>query len=303
MKVEQQKPEMGNSDGMNMEGKELEKKESGKQQKKSGRAGGTGNPLRLCFSVLCLCISLGCIIYLGNYFLKSKKSQDSVSALRDMIDLELPSGTEGEDEPEMVEVNGRLVQKKYAALYEANPDFIGWVTIPDTKVDYPVMQHPEDNEYYLHRNFEGEWDDSGLPFLDLQCSFTKPTSNMLIYGHNMKAGTMFSGIISYKDEEFYKEHKTFTFNTIDGDGEYEVIAAFYSRIYPEEDTEHFKYYQFFDAYSAEDFDEYVREVKALSSYEIEADASYGDSLITLSTCAYHTEDGRFAVVARKREEP
>lgn len=257
------------------------------------------NSLRLCFSVLCLCVALGCMIYLGDYFLKSRQSQDDIQSLRELIDSEEPVRTEGETGPEMVEVNGRLVQKKFAALYEANPDFVGWVTIPDTKVDYPVMQHTGDNEYYLHRNFEQEWDDSGLPFLDLQCSFTKPTSNMLIYGHNMKAGTMFSGIISYKDEDFYQTHKTFTFDTIDGDGEYEVVAAFYSQIYPDEDTEHFKYYRFFDASSAEDFDAYIEQVKALTPYDIEADASYGDSLITLSTCAYHTEEGRFAVVARK----
>lgn len=260
-----------------------------------------GGILRWCFSMLCLCIAIGCFIYLGNYFLKSKKSQDNIGSLRNMIVMDPPVGSDGQSGPEMVEVNGRMVQKKYAALYEANPDFIGWVTIADTKVDYPVMQSMEDNEYYLHRNFEKEWDDSGLPFLDNQCSFTKPTDNLLIYGHNMKAGTMFSGIINYASEEFYTEHKTFTFNTIDEDGEYEVIAAFYSQIYPEEDTEHFKYYQFFDAATSKDFYAYVEQVKAMTPYEIEATARYGDSLITLSTCAYHTEEGRFAVVARKIE--
>lgn len=271
-------------------------------QKSEGKKPGSArNPLRLCFSLLCLCVALGCMIYLGNYFLKSRQSQDNIQSLRELIDPESSDGPDDKEGPEMVEVNGRMVQKKFAALYEANPDFVGWVNIPDTKVDYPVMQHAGDNEYYLHRNFEKEWDDSGLPFLDLQCSITKPTSNMLIYGHNMKAGTMFSGIINYKDEDFYQTHKTFTFHTIDGDGEYEVIAAFYSQIYPEEDTEHFKYYHFFDASSAEAFDAYVEEVKALTPYDIAADAGYGDSLITLSTCAYHTDEGRFAVVARKIE--
>lgn len=254
--------------------------------------------IHLLLSTICLCITLGCIVYLGNYFLKAKRSQDNVKSIKDMI---LTDSSESTEEPEFIDVNGRLVQKKYSELYEANPDFIGWITIPDTKVDYPVMQHMEENEYYIDRNFEQEYDASGLPFLDVQCSFTEPTDNMLIYGHNMKAGTMFSGILSYNSQEFYENHKSFTFNTIDGDGEYEVIAAFYSQVYPMEDTEHFKYYQFFDAASEEEFNAYVEQVKALTPYEIDATAKYGDSLITLSTCSYHTEDGRFAVVARKIE--
>lgn len=254
--------------------------------------------LRLLLSLLCLLVTLGCIVYLGNYFLKAKRSQDNVAGLKNQISLDLGVP---DQPPEFVEVNGRMVQKKFAELYKENPDFVGWITIPDTKVDYPVMQSMEENEYYIHRNFQQEWDDSGLPFLDFRCSFTEPTDNMLIYGHNMKAGTMFSGIISYDSQEFYDTHKTFTFNTIDGDGEYEVIAAFYSQIYSETDTGSFKYYQFFDAASEEEFNAYVEQAKALTPYEIQATAQYGDSLITLSTCAYHTEDGRFAVVARKVE--
>ena len=273
----------------------MESEEAGKSEKK-GKGKSSGSLLRLLLSLLCLSITFGCVIYFGNYFLKAKKSQDNVQDLKNQIFLDLNSSN---GEPEFVDVNGRMVQKKFAELYRENPDFIGWITIEDTKVDYPVMQNMEENEYYIHRNFQQEWDDSGLPFLDFRCSFTEPTDNMLIYGHNMKAGTMFSGIISYNSQEFYDTHKTFTFNTIEGDGEYEVIAAFYSQIYPESDTSSFKYYQFFDAASEEEFNAYVEQVKALTPYEINATASYGDSLITLSTCAYHTEDGRFAVVARK----
>lgn len=274
------------------------KSEEVKTEKRETSKGKSGGLLRMFLSLLCLFITLGCIVYLGNYFLKAKKSQDNVQELRDRILLDF---NVSDGEPEFVEVNGRMVQKKFAGLYQENPDFIGWITIADTKVDYPVMQNMEENEYYIHRNFQQEWDDSGLPFLDFRCSFTEPTDNLLIYGHNMKAGTMFSGIISYNSQEFYEGHKTFTFDTLDGDGEYEVIAAFYSQIYPESDMASFKYYQFFDAASEEEFNAYVEQVKALTPYEMNATAQYGDSLITLSTCAYHTEDGRFAVVARKVE--
>lgn len=257
--------------------------------------------VRLVLAILFLCIALVCECYLGNYFLKTQKSQNNVASLKELVIEDTDFSTTSE-QPEMVVVNGRAVQKKYAELYRENPDFIGWITIPDTRVDYPVMQNMTENEYYIHRNFEQEWDDSGLPFLDYRCSFTKPTANLLIYGHNMKAGTMFSDIIKYDSKEFYDTHPRFSFHTIDGDGEYEVIAAFYSKVYDDE-TDVFKYYEFFDAASKEEFDAYVEQVKALTSYDIEATAHYGDSLITLSTCAYHTEDGRFAVVARKINFP
>lgn len=258
---------------------------------------------RLIAGILCLCIAIGCIYYLGNYFLKSKHSQDQVQNLKQLISEEDSDSAEktaqDKQQPEYVTVNGRLVQKKFAALYEANPDFIGWLTIPDTRVDYPVMQHPGDNEYYIHRNFEEEWDGSGLLFLDLRSNYMLPTDNLLIYGHNMKTGTMLADILKYESEEYYQEHKYLTFDTLDGDEEYEVIAAFYSQIYPEEDTEHFKYYEFFDAASEEEFNTYIEQIRSLTPYEIKAEAAYGDTLITLSTCAYNTQDGRFALVARK----
>lgn len=264
------------------------------------------NLLRLAAGALCLCVTLGCLVYLGDYFLKIKRSQDNVSQLRErMITKEDTSGDSSastEELPPYQEVNGRMVQTKFADLYAENPDFIGWLTIPDTKVDYPVMQNASDNEYYIHRNFQKEWDGSGLPFLDLQCSYTEPTANQIIYGHNMKSGTMFAGLLSYKSEKFYEEHKTITFDTIDADGTYEVIAAFPSQIYSEDDTTHFKYYEFFDADSQAEFDNYVQQVKALTPYDIDATAEYGDTLITLSTCAYHAEEGRFAVVAKKVQE-
>ncbi|MBO5238518.1 MAG: class B sortase [Lachnospiraceae bacterium] len=259
--------------------------------------------IRLVLACVCLLITLFCVVYLGKYFMEIRQSQNGVNALKGLIIEEVDSSTSEENtaDIQLVEVNGRMVQKKYAELYRENPHFIGWITIPDTKVDYPVMQNMEENEYYINRNFEQEWDGSGLPFMDIQCSFSEPTANQIIYGHNMKSGTMFAGILKYDSQEFYEKHKTITFNTIEADGEYEVIAAFYSQVYDESDTLHFKYYQFFDTDSEEEFNEFVEQVKALTPYEIEATASYGDTLITLSTCAYNTENGRFAVVARKIE--
>lgn len=264
--------------------------------------------VRFAIMVLCACVFVGCAVYLGKYFYEINHSQSGIRNLKDIIDTETAAGSQDSSEAAgtgselnaYVEVNGRRVQKKYAKLYEANPDFIGWITIQDTQVDYPVMQNMEDNEYYLHRNFDKEYDGSGLPFLDIQCDYQRPTANLLIYGHNMKAGTMFAQIMKYGDQDFYDQHPTIRFDTLEEDGEYEVVAAFYSQIYSADDTEHFKYYKFFDAENEEEFNDYVNHVIRLSAIDTGIVPEYGDELITLSTCAYHTEDGRFALVARKK---
>ena len=148
--------------------------------------------------------------------------------------------------------------------------------------------------------FRGGYSAAGTLFAAANCSPTgKVSDNVIIYGHNMKAGTMFHDLLKYEDEDFYKEHQTIIFDTLDGPGTYIVIAAFYTKAYPEGDTEHYNIYDFADAGSKEKFDDYVSRVKANTPYTIEETASYGDKLLTLSTCAYHTEDGRFVVVAKK----
>lgn len=116
----------------------------------------------------------------------------------------------------------------------------------------------------------------------------------------MKDGTMFHDLLKYDDYEFYKTHKTFQFDTIykGGQGTYEVIAAGYSQIFPAE-SERFKYYKYAGITSESEFNEYVEGVQNIAEYETGVTAEYGDQLVTLSTCAYHVEDGRFFVVGKR----
>lgn len=187
----------------------------------------------------------------------------------------------------------------YLSLKEENPDFYGWITIEDTKVDYPVMFTPDEPEYYLRRDFYGKSSLSGVPFLDASC--TEDGGNALIYGHNMNNGTMFAAILSYAEETYWREHPVIQFDTLDGSGSYEVMGAFYSQAYERDRSEVFRYYQYTDLSRPEVFEEYVRQVRAAALYETGVEASYGDQLITLSTCSYHVKNGRFVVVARKAD--
>lgn len=185
----------------------------------------------------------------------------------------------------------------YAPLKELNQDFFGWINIENTVVNYPVMHTPEDPERYLHRDFEGKTSQSGVPFLDGACY--DGCGNYLIYGHNMKNGSMFATLPSYANQSFWEEHPVIYFDTLSDSGVYEVVAAFYSRVYEKEEQNVFRYYDYTDLTNPNTFESFVSQVKQAAVYDTGIDPVYGDQLLTLSTCSYHTDDGRFVVVARK----
>jgi len=186
---------------------------------------------------------------------------------------------------------------KYETLYKKNKKLIGWLKIADTNIDYPVMQ-TSNNEYYLDHNFDQEYDKNGSLFLDKDCNAAFPNTNMIIYGHHMKSGKMFGNLNYYSKESYYKEHPQIQFDTIYEEGIYDIMYVFRSRIYNENEVV-FKYYQFFDVNSEDEFYSAMDEMSRMSLYDTGVQAEYGDKLITLSTCDNSEEDGRFVVVAKK----
>lgn len=190
--------------------------------------------------------------------------------------------------------------EEYVSLYEENPDFWGWLEIEGTALNYPVMYTPEEPERYLRRDFAGEWSLHGVPFLDGR--WREGSGNAIIYGHNMWDGTMFAPLHSYADREFWAEHSVISLDTRRGRESYTILAAFYARVYDREDEGVFRYYQCVDLSQPELFGEYVAQVKAAALYDTGVTAEFGDELLTLSTCSYHTENGRFVVVAKRERE-
>lgn len=240
----------------------------------------------LVISIVVFLVSAG---VLAKYFINGAQEQNALKELSTM-----------KNEKENLETDKGTVVGKYVDLYLANSDIIGWVTIEDTKIDYPVMQTQSDNEYYLRRGFDHEYAESGTPFMDAASDIFIPTCNFLIYGHHMNNGTMFHDLFKYEDYDFYKKHDVFKFDTIyvGGQGTYQVLAVGYSQIYPVDSTV-FKYYQYAGITTEEEFYRYVDGVKALSLYDTGVNAEYGDQLVTLSTCSYHVDDGRFFVVGKR----
>lgn len=183
-----------------------------------------------------------------------------------------------------------------------NQDIVGWLEIPDTNISYPVLQGT-DNSYYMYHNYKKEKSNDGSLFLDKAYDWNKPSTNLLIYGHNNRGSEeMFVELLDYKNEDFYKEHTKIRFTTEKEDAEYEIISIFLSRVYYKHEQDVFRYYYFVDAKNEEEFDNFIDNCKKATMHNIETEAEYGDSLITLSTCEYSQEDGRFAVVAKKIEK-
>ena len=259
--------------------------------------------------VFFILVFLGSAAYLGLYFYKIHKAQNSFDSLKAMIKEERSVNPEtGEDDrdPEVDyitydTIDGVTVQSKFVDIYNMNNEFVGWLTIPDTNVDYPVMYTPADEQKYLHLDFDQNYSSSGTLFVAKNADPIKPSDNVLIYGHNMKAGTMFHSLLSYEKEDFYQAHKRFTFDTLTENGTYEVIAAFRTQI-DEDNPSLFKYYESFN-FDEKSFNAYVEKAKSLTPYNIDTTAEYGDKLLTLSTCAYHTNEGRYVIVARKVKNP
>lgn len=183
-------------------------------------------------------------------------------------------------------------------LKKQNNDIVGWLEIPNTKINYPVLQ-TTDNEYYMTHTYKKEYSKDGSIFLDKDYNWDVPSSNLLIYGHNNKNGNMFQDLLKYEDEIYYKEHPTIKFTTVNEDCTYEIIAVFKSRVYYKSEKNVFRYYYFINAENEEEYNNYVEESKKASLYDTGKTAEYGKQLLTLSTCEYSQEDGRFVIVARK----
>lgn len=188
---------------------------------------------------------------------------------------------------------------KVKKLQKKNDDIVGWLEIEDTNINYPVLQG-NDNEFYLNHNYKKERSEKGSIFLDAKYNWDIPSNNLLIYGHNIINGLMFQDLLKYESQDFYKKHPNIRFTTEKEDKEYEIISVFKSRVYYKSEKNVFRYYDFINSEKEKDYMEFIKNAKKVSIYDTEVTAKYGDELITLVTCSYHTKDGRFVVIGREK---
>lgn len=230
----------------------------------------------------------------GSYRYNLKRDAADFDVLKKSAVFRILQDTYSEKEENMKTVSN-IELPDINVLYEMNKDTIGWLIIPDTVIDYPVMYTPQEPEYYLNRNFDKKYSRSGIPFADANCSFDMDSDNIIIYGHNMKNGSMFTDLLDYKEKGYWEEHKEIIFSTLFNDRRYEIIAALYVNA---ADMKEIGIIYSIEFPSKDKFDVYIDYIMEKSLYETGIDAAYGDKLITLSTCSYHVKNGRFVVIAR-----
>lgn len=239
------------------------------------------------------------------------QSQDAKASAKAFNDLEslivepVESTTPVESEPDSTvpseTIDDELAEahaayEKYKALYEQNEDFVGWISIDGTSISYPVMQTIDNPDFYLKHGFDKSYSNYGVPYIDEACA-TGLSNNIVIYGHNMKDGTMFHDLLNYAVIGFWQEHQIIRFDTLSQLSEYQVVLAFRF----DANNETFRYNEYTDM-TDEAFTEFMVECRSRQLYDTGVTVEYGDELITLSTCEYTYENGRFVVLAKKIAE-
>lgn len=236
---------------------------------------------------------------LGKYAWQTWTTQKNLDNLADKVKTDTITIPDTAEESENPAAESEAMMEKYGELYNENKDFIGWLSVEGTKINYPVMYTPDDPEHYLRKNFDGDYDIGGMLFVDARCTFNPSSTDTIIYGHHMNNGTMFGPLMDFQDNDYLKKHTTVTFDTMYRPGTYKIFASFQSKAY-DPDSDDFKYYDFINATSAKELQDYLDNIKSLSLYYDDENAPvFGDEIITLSTCDYYTTDGRFAVLAKR----
>ena len=128
--------------------------------------------------------------------------------------------------PDDAASTGNNFLPQYQALYAQNSDLSGWIQIDGTGINYPVMQSKQNPDFYLKHNFEKADSPHGCPYVQANCDLQTPSDNILVYGHNMKDGTMFPDLLQYKREFFWEQHRIIRFDTLTAQAEYTVMAVF-----------------------------------------------------------------------------
>jgi sortase B len=254
--------------------------------------------------------------YMGSQYAATKDNlTEALQNVSPEVENETPAGEKKEiakeSEGKTVFVQTAEKTEKMEEVYTMNDDSAGWLKIDGTVIDYPVMQTPSDEQYYLNRDFNGRYSVYGCIIADTDSQIgtgtraedytdgSAPGTNIILHGHNMKNGTMFGGLDKYRDQSYEKSHSIIKFSSLYEDREYQICAVFLSQVYKKGQTDVFKYYQFFNAENEDQFNDFYDNIKKMSMYDTGVTASYGDEFITLSVCAYHVENGRLVIVGKR----
>lgn len=252
--------------------------------------------IRKIIFILCVAVFLGCMGYLSTKLFDSFNHRNLAATLQGLLD---PSAAPADWE----------YLPEYYNLYRENSDFIGYIKIDDSNVEFPVVQTAKENskgykgQYYLRKDYYGEYSMYGTPFADYRCDLTPEgqSKNIIIYGHNIyDDGQMFSDLIKYRKLSFYKEHPTIRFDTLYERKEWLVVGAIVTNADDSYGTV-WEYHNFIDGGKSKTAD-FVEQVKKRTLIVTGTEFDENDNFLTLSTCCYDFSDARMVIVARELRE-
>lgn len=174
----------------------------------------------------------------------------------------------------------------FEALLATNEDVVGWIYSKDTVINYPIAQG-EDNDEYLHHLLDGTYNSSGTLFVDCECAPEFAGANTIVYGHNMKNGSMFYSLLNYREQSYYDAHPVMYLNTPSQNYRIDVFSGYICNYDSDTYTLSFP--------SEEDYVKYQQKMKSQSDFNCDVELAPTDRVITLSTCTYEYDNARYVV--------
>jgi len=191
-----------------------------------------------------------------------------------------------------------MERKTHKQLKDMNKDYIGWLKAPGADISLPIVQ-TADNGYYLKRDFERKPSKYGNPFVDYRCGFNPVSTNLVIYGHHMSNGTIFTYLTRYKQANVVKNNPIITLEMADGTvNKYKIVSVLAINGLAKDDNDYAFAANTTDFPSADSFNGYIRQIKARSYVDTGVDVEYGDKLIALQTCIYDFDYEFLYVIGR-----
>jgi len=221
---------------------------------------------------------------LANYLIESNSNKVIYEEIRNEYNIE-----------DIHESNEDIFDEELADAYSSpllliNEDIVGWIKIPNTAIDYPVVR-AQDNEFYLNHNIHKKPAKSGSIFMDFRNGSLAKEKNTILYGHNMKDGSMFRDLLKYREESFFYSNPIIEFNTLYEDLKWEIFSVYVTSV----DF----YYIETEFQSLDEYRIFLDSIKDKSLFEIDVKISEKDQILTLSTCSYEFDDARFVIHAKR----
>ncbi len=251
------------------------------------------NPIRFCVIILSGIVFLISAFMLIKTALDYNKGVQTYNSITQQVVTPVSSVSSTADAPvvstQAVDINTPPISIDFAKLKKINQDIIGWIYCPDTPINYPIVDTDSDKDYdlYLKTSVDGKQSVSGSIFLDYRNSADLTDLNTIIYGHSMKNGTMFAYLLRYDDQDFYDNHKHMWLFTEFATYRIDVISGMAVKTTSED------YIIYTDQ---NEFHQYLNNSIKKSMFKSDVNLSDVGNIITLSTCAYSSEDSRYVVL-------